>query len=98
MSAVRALLLLRGVLAPPPVQGKAVHGNSALHAAVQCHSAAGEAVAKALLAAGARQDVKNVKGTTPAGLAGELGKDSIRKLLAKSLAGGTLAKMTQRAR
>lgn len=78
------------------VNSKAVHGDTPLHAAVRCRGHEAEECARALLAAGAKQDVKNIKGVTPAGLAAELGRESIRKLLAKSLAGGTLAKMTGR--
>ena len=75
------------------VNSKAVHGDTPLHAAVRCRSHEAEECTRALLAAGAKQ-VKNIKGITPSGLAGELGRDNIRKLLAKALAGGTLAKMT----
>jgi len=78
------------------VNSKAVHGDTPLHGAVRCRGHEAEDCTRALLAAGAKQDVKNIKGVTPAGLAGELGRDNIRKLLAKALAGGTLAKMTGR--
>ena len=61
------------------VNSKAVHGDTPLHAAVQCHGVVADDVVRALLAAGARQDAKNIKGITPAGLAAELGRESVRK-------------------